>query len=143
LLIRRGLAALDRALGVGEPVGPYTLQAAIAACHARALSAADTDWSAVVEWYDLLVSVWPTPVVHLNRAIAVAEAQGAAAGLAELEARVPGDALAGYPQLAAARGELLARLDRTAEAVEQFELAARLTRNDAERALFRRRTREL
>ena len=139
LLIRRGLVALDLARATGKPVGPYTLQAAIAACHARALRAEDTDWAAIVEWYDLLSGVWNTPVVRLNRAVAIGEARGAAAGLAELDELAPDGLLAGYPYLPAARAELLARLGRLTEAESEFGRAEQLSRNDAERVLFRRR----
>jgi predicted RNA polymerase sigma factor len=143
LLIRRGLAALDRAHTGAGPVGPYTVQAAIAACHVRAGTAADTDWARIVELYDVLVQVWPSPVVELNRAVALAQADGPAAGLAALDARIPPGTLTHYALLAAARGDFLRRLGHTAAAVAAFTEAAGLTRNDAERDQYLRRAGEL
>lgn len=135
LLIRRGLAALDRADQTAGPRGRYTLQAAIAACHAIAPTAADTDWPRIAGRYDQLAAVWPTPVVALNRAMAHGYANGPAVGL-RLLAEVDGATLASYPQLPAVRGELLAMAGRYAEAAEEFRAAAGLTRNESERLLF-------
>ncbi|GII77700.1 RNA polymerase sigma factor [Sphaerisporangium rufum] len=136
LLIRRGLAALDRAEEIGDAVGPYTLQAAIAACHARAASWADTDWERIVLLYEVLAHVRPSPVVELNRAVAVGMARGPAAGLAIADRCAAAPELRGYAQLPAVRGDLLARLGRYDEARAEFERAASLTRNDHERTLF-------
>ncbi|MBB2741272.1 UNVERIFIED_ORG: RNA polymerase sigma factor (sigma-70 family) [Microbispora rosea subsp. rosea] len=136
LLIRRGLEALERAESLGGAFGPYALQAAIAACHARAARAGDTDWERVAALYRVLAHVSPSPVVELNRAVAVAMAGDPARGL-EIADAVAGDkALRGYPQLPAVRGDLLARLGRTDEARREFERAASLTGNERERALF-------
>jgi RNA polymerase sigma factor (sigma-70 family) len=136
LLIRRGLAALERAEALGGAFGPYALQAAIAACHARAASAEATDWARMAALYTVLAHVAPSPVVELNRAVAVGMASGPAEGLAIVDAVAGDRALAGYPQLEAVRGELLARLGRAAEARAAFERAAELTGNERERALF-------
>jgi predicted RNA polymerase sigma factor len=133
LLIRRGLAALDLAESLGG--GPYTLQAAIAACHARASSSSDTDWALMASLYASLAAVWPSPVVEMNRAVAVGMASGPAAGLAVLEAV----SLPSYPYYYAVRGDLLARLDRLDEARSAFQTAASLTRNEREKELFLRR----
>ncbi|MHA6780910.1 RNA polymerase sigma factor [Pseudonocardia saturnea] len=138
LLIRRGLTALARAHDAGGAIGPYTLQAAIAACHATAPSAAETDWAQIAGLYDVLATAWPTPVVALNRAMAHGRAFGADAGLALLD-EVDAAALAGYPQLPAVRGELLALAGRHAEAADRFAEAAALTRNGPERDLFTER----
>ncbi|GLX04680.1 RNA polymerase sigma factor [Microbispora sp. NBRC 16548] len=136
LLIRRGLEALERAESLGGAFGPYALQAAIAACHARAARAGDTDWERVAALYRVLAHISPSPVVELNRAVAVAMAGDPARGL-EIADAVAGDkALRGYPQLPAVRGDLLARLGRTDEARREFERAASLTGNERERALF-------
>jgi RNA polymerase sigma factor (sigma-70 family) len=139
LLIRRGLAALDRADGFG----PYTLQAAIAACHARATSTEDTDWARVSALYTVLAHVAPSPVVQLNRAVAVGMASGPADGLAIVDGLVADGSLAGYPLLAAVRGDLLAKLGRSEEARHEFERAAEQTRNASEERLFRTRAAEL
>ncbi|WP_283136350.1 RNA polymerase sigma factor [Rhizohabitans arisaemae] len=139
LLIRRGLAALERSVAAGPP-GPYTLQAAVAACHAQAHDPADTDWPRIAGFYALLARHTPSPVVELNRAVAVGMADGPAAGLALLDPLA--DALAGYPQFPAARGDLLSRLGRHAEAGVEFTRAAELTRNDRERTLFHARAAE-
>ena len=136
LLVRRGLAALERAQSLDAPIGPYTVQAGIAACHARAATAADTDWSEIAALYGVLGRLWASPVVELNRAVAVGMATGPADGLEIVEAVRASGALAGYPQLAAVRGDLLARLDRNAEARAAFEEAASLTGNARESALF-------
>ncbi|MFY1688575.1 RNA polymerase sigma factor [Plantactinospora sp. WMMB782] len=134
LLVRRGLAALDRAESLG--IGPYTIQAAIAACHARARTAAETDWVRIAALYRVLVHVSPSPVVELNRAVAVGHASGPADGLSIVDTLLAEPALAGYPQLPAVRGDLLARLGRHDEARREFTRAAELTRNARERALF-------
>ncbi|MEU4834278.1 RNA polymerase sigma factor [Streptosporangium sp. NPDC023615] len=135
LLVRRGLESLERAEALGT-LGPYGLQAAIAACHARAPSAGDTDWERMAALYRLLAHVAPSPVVELNRAVAVGMAYGPARGLEIVEGLTAERALAGYPQLPAVRGDLLARLGRLGEARAEFERAAALTRNERERALF-------
>jgi len=134
LLIRRGLAALDKAEALGG--GPYTIQAAIAACHARATRPEDTDWARIAALYQVLAYVSPSPVVELNRAVAVGMASGAAAGLAIVDALRAERALGGYPQLPAVRGDLLAKLGRADEARQEFERAAALTQNERERSLF-------
>jgi RNA polymerase sigma factor (sigma-70 family) len=136
LLIRRGLAALDRA---GGTFGPYVLQASIAACHARAATAEDTDWTSIASLYDVLAYVSPSPVVELNRAVAVGNAHGATRGLAIVDAIDLPD----YPLVPAVRGDLLSRLGRNAEARAEFERAAAMTRNDRQRGLFKARAAEL
>jgi RNA polymerase sigma factor (sigma-70 family) len=136
LLIRRGLAALERAEALGGLLGPYTLQAAITACHARALTPADTDWDRIAALYQVLVHLSPSPVVELNRAVAVGMAAGPGAGLEIVDALAARGALDSYPQLPAVRGDLLAKLDRFDEARQEFERAASLTRNERERALL-------
>lgn len=140
LLIGRGLAALAMAdsLAGGQP-GPYALQAAIAACHARAPEADRTDWARIVQHYDALLASAPSPVVALNRAVAVSMAHGPAAGLAALTPLLAEPALAGYPWLASAHGDLLSRLGRHHEAQAAFEQAAMLTRNRREQAFLRQR----
>lgn len=147
LLIRRGLAGLERAEALcaaqGRALGPYALQAAIAACHARAASAGDTDWPRIAAVYDALAAVAPSPVVELNRAVAVAQAFGPEAGLAIVEALLTDAALKHYHWLPAVRGDLLARLGRSAEAREAFLQAAALARNVQERALMQERARAL
>jgi RNA polymerase sigma factor (sigma-70 family) len=136
LLIRRGLAALRRAEALGGALGPYALQAAIAACHARALTAEETDWPRIAALYATLASVAPSPVVELNRAVAVAMAFGPAAGLPIVDALGGEPALRGYHLLPTVRGDLLVRLGRPDEARAEFERAASLTRNNRERALL-------
>ena len=136
LLIRRGLAALERAAALGGALGPYALQAAIAACHAQATTAAETDWQRIVALYDALAALAPSPVVQLNRAVAVAMAFGPAAALEITDALVEGGALASYHLLSAVRGDLLAKLGRLEEARQEFERAASLTRNERERQLM-------
>jgi RNA polymerase sigma factor (sigma-70 family) len=136
LLIRRGLVALERAEALGGGFGPYALQAAIAACHARAVTAEDTDWVRIAALYRVLGYVSPSPVVELNRAVAVGMADGPAEGLAVVDALAAEPALDGYPQLPAVRGDLLAKLGRPEEARREFERAATLTRNARERTLF-------
>jgi RNA polymerase sigma factor (sigma-70 family) len=133
LLIRRGLAALDRAGRLGGARGPYALQAAIAACHARALVADDTDWRRLAALYAELAAVSPSPIVELNRAVAVAMADGPAAGLEIVDRLRSEPTLRGYHLLPAVRGDLLARLGRHAEAREEFDRAAAHTRNTRER----------
>src|SRR5207248_722840 len=133
LLIRRGLAALGRAEALGGTLGPYALQAAIAACHARARTVAETDWGRIVALYDALAQVSPSPVVELNRAVAVGMAFGPAAGLERVEALAAEPALQGYHLLPSVRGDLLAKLRRFDEARAEFERAAALTRNARER----------
>jgi RNA polymerase sigma factor (sigma-70 family) len=138
LLIRRGLAALSRAEQLGT-LGPYGLQAAIAACHARAPSTQETDWVRIADLYTVLVHVWPSPVAQLNRAVAVGRAHGPEAGLSIVDVLVTGRALEGYPLLPAVRADLLATLGRSDEARREFERAADMTRNERERDLFRAR----
>lgn len=135
-LIQRGLRALARAEGLGGADGPYALQAAIAACHARALHAADTDWPRIAALYARLLAVMPSPVVALNRAVAVGMAEGPAAGLALADALRDEPALAHYAALPAVRGDLLSKLGRREEAIGEFERAAALTRNHRERAVM-------
>jgi RNA polymerase sigma factor (sigma-70 family) len=139
LLIHRGLLALARGEARGAPRGPYLLQAAIAACHARADSGSNTDWVQITALYDELARIEPTPVVELNRAVAVAMAYGPAAGL-ELADRIAGDgALESYHLLPSVRGDLLRKLGRYEEARGEFERAALLTRNARESRLLRER----
>jgi RNA polymerase sigma factor (sigma-70 family) len=139
LLIRRGLGALARAERLAGPLGPYTLQAEIAACHARARRAEDTDWPRIVALYDALAEIRPTPVVELNRAVAVSMAYGPAAGLELVDALTSEPALARYHLLPAVRADLLAKLGRTDEARVELERASGLTANERERALLRSR----
>jgi RNA polymerase sigma factor (sigma-70 family) len=136
LLIRRGLAALDRAEALGGALGPYALQAAIAACHARATGPDDTDWARIAALYGVLGRVSPSPVVELNRAVAVGMAAGPAEGLAIVDGLATEPALERYALLPAVRGDLLARLGRPEQARREFERAAALTRNRRERELF-------
>jgi RNA polymerase sigma factor (sigma-70 family) len=136
LLIRRGLASLERAEKLGGALGPYALQAAIAACHARAPVAAETDWGRIVALYDALVQLLPSPVVELNRAVAVAMAFGPAAGLEIVDGLTSERALEAYHLLPSMRGDLLAKLGRFEEARTEFERAASLTRNTRERTLL-------
>jgi len=140
LLIRRGLAALGHAEQLAEkhkrPLGPYALQAAIAACHARAPSASDTDWPRIAALYDALTQITPSPVVELNRAVAVAMAFGPAAGLAIVDSLVDEPALKKYQWLPAVRGDLLAKLGRHDEARTEFLRAAAIATNERERALL-------
>ncbi|WKB54970.1 RNA polymerase sigma factor [Eleftheria terrae] len=143
LLIRRGLAALQRAESLGGALGPYALQAGIAACHARARTAGDTDWVAIVALYDALAQVAASPVVELNRAVAVAMAFGPAAGLEIVDAMRSEPSLRQYHWLPSVRGDLLARLGRNGEARAEFEQAAALARNARERALLQERARAL
>ncbi|MEI7036364.1 RNA polymerase sigma factor [Fulvimonas yonginensis] len=136
LLIHRGLDALERARKLGGAEGPYALQAAIAACHARAATAEATDWPRIAALYATLARVAPSPVVELNRAVAVAMAEGPAAGLALVDALGDTPALANYHLLPAVRGDLLAKLGRRDEARAEFERAAQLTRNAQERKVM-------
>ena len=136
LLVRRGLAALDRVRTLGGDFGPYALQAAIAAAHAQAVTADETDWRRIAALYRVLVEVSPSPVAELNRAVAVGRANGPAAGLAVADALRGEKALARYPHLPAVRADLLEQLGRTAEATAEFARAAELTANERERALF-------
>jgi len=136
LLVHRGLTALARAEALGGTLGPYALQAAIAACHARARTAAETDWLRIAALYDALAQLTPSPIVDLNRAVAVGMAFGPAAGLELVDALVSEPALRGYHLLPAVRGDLLAKLGRRAEAGTEFERAAALTRNARERELL-------
>jgi RNA polymerase sigma factor (sigma-70 family) len=136
ILIHRGLAALERAEELAGVLGPYTLQAAIAACHARARTPEETDWERIVALYDALAQITASPVVELNRAVAVAMAFGPAAGLELVDALVADGSLAGYHLLPSVRGDLLAKLDRPDEAREEFARAASLTRNERERTLL-------
>ena len=136
LLIRRGLAALAAAERLGGPAGTYQLQASIAACHARARTNDETDWSRIVEVYDALAALEPSPVVELNRAVAVSMASGPAAGLAALDALASEPSLKNYHLLPAVRGDLLLKLGRAAEAREEFERAAGMTKNARERAFL-------
>jgi predicted RNA polymerase sigma factor len=136
LLIRRGLAALERAQELSSARGPYALQAAIAACHARARAASETDWARIAELYDELVQLVPSPVVELNRAVAVGMASGPAVGLELVDALTSEPSLKNYHLLPSVRGDLLAKLGRNAEARAEFERAASLTRNERERALL-------
>ena len=136
LLIRRGLAALARAEGTAASLGPYGLQAAIAACHARARTKEQTDWQRIVDLYDALFRIMPSPIVELNRAVAVSMALGPAAGLERVDALTSERALENYHLLPSVRGDLLAKLGRFAEARIEFERAASLTQNARERQLL-------
>ncbi len=139
LLIRRGFTALLRARDLGRPPGPYVLQAAIAVCHAQARTAEETDWAQIADLYEALVKLLPTPVVRLNRAVAVGMARGPEAGLALVDSLTADPALRDYHLLPGVRGDLLLRLGRRDEARVEFERAAALTRNAAEQAFLRRR----
>ena len=139
LLIGRGLAALARAEALGGASGPYTLQAAIAACHARARTADETDWTRIVALYDALAQLLPSPVVELNRAVALGMAFGPAAGLEVVDSLTTDPALAGYHLLPSVRGDLLAKLGRFDEARAEFARAAELTQNVRERQLLHKK----
>jgi RNA polymerase sigma-70 factor (ECF subfamily) len=141
LLIRRGLAALARAEELGGALGPYALQAAIAACHGRARTGAETDWSRIAGLYDTLARVAPSPVVELNRAVAFSMAFGPAVGLELVDALTSEPSLANYHLLPSVRGDLLAKLGRRDEARAEFERAASITRNVRERELLLERAR--
>lgn len=136
LLIQRGLAALERAAALGAPVGPYTIQATIAACHARARTAEETDWQRIAALYDALAQLTPSPVVELNRAVAIAMAFGPDAGLEIVDRLTTDPTLANYHLLPSVRADLLAKLGRTTEARAEFERAASLTQNTRERDLL-------
>lgn len=142
LLIRRGLAALERAERLGRDAGPYALQAQIAACHARATTADQTDWPRIADLYADLADLLPTPVVELNRAVAVSMAHGPEAALPIVDALLDEPSLHAYHLLPAVRGDLLARLGRHAEAAAEFDRAASLTRNARERSVMQRRASE-
>src|SRR5467141_1411997 len=141
LLIRRGLAALERAGKLGGARGPYTLQAAIAACHATARTAQETDWPRIAALYEALAQQTPSPVVELNRAVAVAMAFGPAAGLELVDALASEPVLKSYHLLPSVRGDFLFKLGRFAEAQAEFERAASLVRNARERELLLDRAR--
>ncbi|WP_315987311.1 RNA polymerase sigma factor [Actinomadura sp. HBU206391] len=136
LLIRRGLAALERAETLDGAFGPYALQASIAACHARAPAPEDTDWARIAALYEALARLSPSPVVELNRAVALTMAVGPAAGLELVDQLTSEPALKGYHLLPSVRGDFLAKLGRLDEAREEFERAAALTRNERERTLL-------
>ena len=141
LLISRGLAALERSQKLGGSRGPYTLQAAIAACHARATVPADTNWARIASLYQELLEYSPSPVIELNRAVAVAMAFGPAAGLEIVETLTQEPSLKTYHLLPSVRGDLLSKLDRNEEACTEFERAASLTRNAREHELLLNRAR--
>jgi RNA polymerase sigma factor (sigma-70 family) len=141
LLIRRGLTALERAEKLNDIRGPYTLQAAIAACHAQARKPEDTDWERIASLYGALAQQLPSPVVELNRAVAISMASGPAAGLELVDSLSDSPALKNYHLLPSVRGDLLERLERFDEARIEFERAASLTRNARERALLMKRAR--
>jgi predicted RNA polymerase sigma factor len=143
LLIRRGLAALERAEALGGAHGPYALQAAIAACHAVAPLAERTDWERIAALYGELAQVAPSPVVELNRAVAVSMASGPAAGLAILDTLMREKSLQNYQWLPSVRGDLLAKLGRNDEARAEFMRAAQLAGNAREKALLQERARAL
>ncbi|HEY5978454.1 MAG TPA: sigma-70 family RNA polymerase sigma factor [Microlunatus sp.] len=136
LLIRQGVSALERAIALGGALRPYALQASIAACHARAVSDATTDWDRITALYTVLAHVAPSPIIELNRAVAVGRSHGPAAGLAILDEVTAADALGDYPQLPAVRADLLERAGRPAAAAAAYRRAAELTRNEGERSIF-------
>jgi RNA polymerase sigma-70 factor (ECF subfamily) len=136
LLIRRGLAALERAEALGGALGPYALQAAVAACHARARSAAETDWTRIVALYDALAQLAPSPVVDLNRAVAVSMAFGPDAALEIVDELSSDPRLGSYHLLPSVRGDLLEKLGRFAEARSEFARAAALAKNAREKSLL-------
>jgi RNA polymerase sigma factor (sigma-70 family) len=142
LLIRRGLEALERAEALGGTLGPYALQAAIAACHARASTVEETDWGRIAALYDALAQLMPSPIVELNRAVAVSMAFGPEAGLELADRLVDEPSMKRYPLLPGVRGDLLFKLGRREEARREFERAAALTRNAAEQRLMRQRAAE-
>jgi RNA polymerase sigma factor (sigma-70 family) len=142
LLIGRGLAALEQVERLGGMQGTYAIQAAIAACHARAATAGDTDWARIAQLYSDLAEIAPSPVVELNRAVAVGMASGPAAGLALVDTLLDDPALRGYHLLPSVRGDLLKKLGRFDEARAEFETAASMTRNARERDLLLQRARE-
>jgi predicted RNA polymerase sigma factor len=136
LLIHRGLDALDRAITLGGALGPYTVQAAIAACHARARTADGTDWERIAALYDALAQLSPSPVVELNRAVATGMAFGPAEGLEIVDAITDQRTMDGYHHFYAVRGHLLEKLGRHAEAKAAFTRAAAMTRNERERDIL-------
>ncbi|MDQ3601162.1 MAG: RNA polymerase subunit sigma-24, partial [Actinomycetota bacterium] len=142
LLFRRGLAALERAEALGGALGTYALQAAIAACHGRARTAEETDWARIAALYEALAQLAPSPVVELNRAVALSMAFGPAAGLQLVDELTSEPSLKAYHLLPSVRGDLLAKLGRFDEAHEEFERAASLTRNGRERILLVERAAE-
>jgi predicted RNA polymerase sigma factor len=141
LLIRRGLAALERAEKLGGAPGPYALQAAVTACHARARLPQETDWPRIVTLYEELAQLTPSPIVELNRAVAVAMAYGPAAGLQIIDTLASEPSLKAYHLLPSVRGDFLFKLGRLSEARAEFQRAASLTRNARERALLLDRAR--
>jgi predicted RNA polymerase sigma factor len=143
VLIGRGLAALDRAERLGGALGPYALQAAIAACHARAATPEQTDWGRIVALYDALAQLTPSPVVELNRAVAVSMAYGPEAALELVDALAQESALSDYHLLPSVRADLLARLGRVTEARAELTRAASLTQNESERRLLTERAASL
>jgi predicted RNA polymerase sigma factor len=143
LLIQRGFAALERAESLAASPGEYTLQAHIAACHARAVTAEETDWSRIASLYAQLAELLPSAVVELNRAVAVSMAYGPAAGLAVVDQLQSDPLMEGYHLLPSVRGDFLARLGRRGAARAEFERAAALTRNARERAMLEARARAL
>jgi RNA polymerase sigma factor (sigma-70 family) len=143
MLITRGLAALERGRALGQPRGPYLLQAEIAACHARPTRADDTDWHAIASLYESLVRIMPSPIVELNRAVAVSRAFGPEPALALVDRLVQDGRLRGYHLLPSVRADLLARLGRTREAREELVAAAALTKNAREHAMLVARAKEL
>nr|WP_145156645.1 RNA polymerase sigma factor [Paenibacillus terrae] len=142
LLIRRGLVALERCRKLGRPLGPYALQAAISACHAQAPAAADTDWARIAALYEALSRVAPSPIVELNRAVAISMAFGPAFGLQLVDELMHEPALTEYHLLPSVRGDLLAKLGRMDEARSEFERAAAMTRNSREQQLLLKRAAE-
>ena len=136
LLIRQGITALDRAIALGGALRPYALQASIAACHAQAASDDETDWNRVTALYTVLAHVAPSPIVELNRAVAVGRSHGPAAGRAIVDEITAAGDLASYPQLSAVRADLLEREGRSAEAAAAYRRAAELTHNQGERSIF-------
>jgi predicted RNA polymerase sigma factor len=136
LLINRGLKALERAEAIGGSLGPFALQGAIAACHARALRPEDTDWQRIVALYDALAELTPSPIIELNRAVAVSMADGPAAGLDLVESLLDEPALKNYHLLPAVHGDLLIKLGRRDEARSEFERAAFMTQNARERKML-------
>jgi predicted RNA polymerase sigma factor len=136
ILIGRGLAALQRCEGLGGALGPYALQAAIAACHARSRTASETDWARIAALYDALAQLVPSPVVQLNRAVAIGMAFGPAAGLELVDALISDPSLKGYHLLPAVRGDLLEKLKRFSEAQSEFVRAASLAHNTRDRQLL-------
>jgi RNA polymerase sigma-70 factor, ECF subfamily len=141
--IQRGMTALHHAQKLGGGAGNYALQAAIVACHARASTVADTDWERIVLLYDALLQIRPSPIVGLNRAVAVGMAQGPAAGLASLDALDPDPTLTGYHLLPSVRGDLLLKLGRFNEAREEIQRAIAMTENRREQDLLSERLKQI